>query len=491
MKNTSKFRRILCAVLAVVSIISLTACGPKGSETSNGEVPELVWYNRSATTRDHQLVYDEVNKYIEPKIGATVKNISIIGAEYDEKTRLILASGEKFDLLYFGGRNYDNYVKNGSLAPMTELLETHGKAVKDITPDYAMKTAIANDGEIYALPIYKDFAVEHTVYYNKDMAEKYNLDMDSVKEFKDLAPIYEVIRDNEPTTYPLNFPLSLTPFELLQYDDIGGAEGFAAIDLEGDPNTIVNPYATEQAMEYYKLMHDFYNKGFIRKDIATENTGAGGGTFSSIEQELPYLVDQKNATRGHTYKYGVVHLIKPKMGTLNVRACMMGISSTSDYPEKTMALISLINTDKYLRNLVSLGIEGKHWIAVGEDQFKLPEGCATKADTGFETYVSPQGNKYLMRMIEGTPEDIYDKYLEFDKIAIQSPALGFSFDAENFQNELTAFGNVYQEYMNAIISGAADPEEMLPKALAKFENAGMSRFIAEVQKQYDEWRENQ
>ncbi|MBR5157115.1 MAG: ABC transporter substrate-binding protein [Clostridia bacterium] len=487
MKETKKFRRILCAVLAVVSIISLTACGPKSSETSNGEVPELVWYNRSATTRDHQMVYDEVNKYIEPKIGATVKNISIIGAEYNEKIRLIMASGEKFDILYTGGSGYTNYVKNGSLAPMDDLLEEYGKEIKEITPEYALNAAKLN-GVLYGLPFFKDYAVEHTVYYNKDMADKYNLDMDSVKEFKDLAPIYEVIRDNEPTTYPLNFPLSLTPFELLQYDDIAGAEGFASIELEGDPNTIVNPYATEQAKEYYKVMHDFYKKGFIRRDIATENTGAGGGTFSSIEQELPYLVDQKNQTS--KYQYGVVHLIKPKMGTYNVTTCMMAIPSTSEHPEKAMQLINLINTDKYLRNLVSLGIEGKHWIAVGENQFKLPEGCEKKADTGFETYVSPQGNKYLMRMIEGTPEDIYDKYLEFDENAIKSPALGFVYNADGMMNELSAFNNVYQEYMNAIISGAVDPEEMLPKALEKFESAGMSRFIADVQKQYDEWREN-
>ncbi len=489
MKKAKTIKRLLCAVLCLVSVFSLTACGTNetGEVATDGEVPELIWYNRSATTKDHQLVYDEVNKYIEPIIGATVKNISIMGSEYNEKIRLILASGEKFDLLYFGGYNYETYVKNGSLAPMTELLETHGKAVKDITPDYALNAAYVN-GEIYGLPIYKDFAVEHTAYYNKDMADKYNIDMSNIKEFKDFDSVFATIRDNEPTVAPLDFPVTLTPFELLLFDDIAGGDGYASIDLEGDPNKIVNPYATDKAMEYYKMMHDFYNKGYMRKDIATSNTGMGGGRFMSIEQELPYLVDQKNVTSSYTY--GVVHLVPPQMGTSNIRACMMGVSSTSDHPEKTMALISLINTDKYLRNLVSLGIEGKHWVAVGENFFKLPDGYNTKADTGFETYVSPQGNKYLKRMIEGTPDDIYEKYHEFDDNALKSPAIGFAFDAENVQNELSAMNNVYQEYMPSLLTGAADPEEMFPKAMAKFEEAGYSRFIEEVQRQYDEWRKN-
>ncbi len=484
-----KMKKLVCALLSVTILLSLAACGNTETGGKNsGEVPEIVWYDRSATTRDHQEVTDAINEYIEPIIGAKVRRISIVGSEFAEKLRLVLASNEPADVIYNGGSTYSTYVKNGSFLELDELLESHGKELKEITPDYAIEAARI-EGKLYGIPIYKDYAVEHVVRYNKELADKYNFDMDSLKTLADFEPILQTLKENEPNIYPFKFLHNLSGFALLYYDKIMG-QTIGAVDLEGDPNTIVNQYTTPKALEYYKLMHKWYNMGFMRKDIATVNNNADidGKEFMSIEQELPYLTEQMNRT--NPYEYGVAHLVKPQMGTSNVSGMLFSIAATSEHPEESMKFINLLNTDKTLRNMASLGIEGKHWVAVGEDFYKLPDGVATKADTGFETYGSPQGNKYLFRMIEGTPADIYDKYIEFDENAIKSPALGFTFDPENVQAEISALNNVYNEFMPSLLTGAADPDVIYPQAVKKFEEAGVNTLIAEIQRQYDEWREN-
>lgn len=480
-------KKVVCLAFCLAVTLSFVSCFDKTEK-----VPTLIWYDRSAQTKDHELVTEAINEYIEPKIGAKVKRISIVGSEFNEKMRLILAANEPADVIYTGGSTYHTYVENGSFMPLNDLLDEHGKELKKITPDYALNAAKI-DGELYMVPIYKDYAVEHVVRYNKELADKYNLgeQIAQCKTLADFEPILETIHKNEPDIYPFKFLSTLSGHDLLQYDTIMG-NSIGAIDLEGDPNKIVNQFTTDKALEYYKLMHKWYKKDFMRKDIATvtSNSDISGREFMSIEQELPYLIDQHNAAHLMPYELAVSHLIQPKMGTKNVIGMGFAIGANCKYPEKAMAFINLLNTDPTLRNMASLGIEGKHWIAVGDDFFKLPEGCKTKADTGFETYGSPQGNKYIFRMIEGTPADIYEKYQEFDESAIKSPAMGFVFNPKNVQNEITAVNNKYQEYFPALITGAVDPDVVFPKAVKELKEAGADKIIAEIQKQYDEWRKN-
>lgn len=476
----------LAAMLAVSAVLQ-TGCAEKNEQVQADGVYEIIWHDRGQLTPDHDAVYEEINAYIEPIIGAKVKNIPFVGSEFTEKMRLIMASKENYDICFTSsGSNYEINAANNAFMDIEELLKTNGQDVLAITPDYALEAAKIN-GVLYALPAYKDYSSENVFYYRADIADKYNLDMDSVKSLKDLEPILKTVKENEPDIYTMLFLASLSPYNMLPFEEIsGGVVG--SIDLTGDTTKIINPFETEMAMDYFKTMHSFYNQGFFRPEVATltSNDDVKGSQFMVIEQELPYLVDQRNKT--NLYEQRVLSISKPRLTTSGVRGSMMAFSKNSKNPEKAMDFVNLLNTDKKLRNMVAYGIEGKHWIAVGESFYKLPDGVETKDDTGFSSYVYTQGNKYISRMIEGTPEDIYEKYQEFDNNADKSPALGFAFDPTKIKAVYSSVNNAYNEYMPALLTGAADPEEVLPKAMEKLRAAGLDTLLEEMQKQYDEWR---
>lgn len=484
-------RALFLALMMAFTALASTGCAPKKEQAdaeNQEEVYEILWHDRGALSRDHDMVYEEINAYIEPIIGAHVKNIPFVGSEYDEKMRLILASKEEFDICFTSSSsNYEVNASNGAYLDIEDIFNEYGKEMKAQLPDYALTAARVN-GVLYALPVYKDYSTENVLYYRKDIAEKYNLPMDSVKTLEDLEPILKTVKENEPSIYTLLFLPSLSLMEMLPFEKVAGGI-IGSIDLHGDPTKIINPFETETVMNHLKTMHKFYQEGFFRPEVATltTNDDVAGSEFMNTQQELPYLVDQRNKTSN--YEMGVLHLQeKPLMTTSGVRGSMFAFSKLSKNPQKAMEFVNLLNTDKYLRNLVAYGIEGKHYIAVGEDYYKLPDGAKTKDDTGYSTYVYTNGNKYLTRMIEGTPEDIYDKYIEFDETAEKSPALGFAFDPTTVKSEYTAVSNAYNEYMPALLTGTADPEEVLPRALAKLKEAGLDKLLEEMQKQYDEWR---
>lgn len=483
-------RKIICIALsAALCVSALAGCSGESKKTSGNEkIYEIVWYDRGPSSADAPLVEAEATKYIQDKIGAKLKYQPIVGAEYDEKLQLALASGEKIDMCFTNAGNYYSNVINGAYLEIDELLDKYGKEAKALVPEYVLEGAKI-DGKLYAYPAYKDYAHENVFYYRQDLAEKYNLDMASMKTFKDLEPALKAIKENEPDIYPMTFLPQMGPFHMMPYDTItGGVIG--AVRYDKDDGKIINPFEQEEVKELLRTVHDFYKKGYLRPDIATTTSNADVQytVFMNIYQELPYLVDQWNKTV--TYPCAVWHGSEPHMNTAGIQGALMAISRTSENPEKTMQFINLLNTDKYLRNLMAYGIEGKHYIASGEYFYKLPEGIKTIADTGYRSYVYTQGNKYLTRMIEGTPEDIYEKYQEFDTNALKSPALGFIFDATDVTPEITAVTNAYNEYMPAILSGAADPDVYLPKALKSFKEAGLDRILKEMQTQYDEWRKN-
>ena len=111
------FKKILALMLCVITVLSFVSCGGDDKE----EVPTLIWYDRSATTPDHEEVTKAINEYIEPLIGCKVKRISIVGSEYGQKMQLILAANEQADIIYTGGSTLHSYVKNGSFISITSV----------------------------------------------------------------------------------------------------------------------------------------------------------------------------------------------------------------------------------------------------------------------------------------------------------------------------------------------------------------------------------
>jgi putative aldouronate transport system substrate-binding protein len=69
-------------------------------------------------------------------------------------------------------------------------------------------------------------------------------------------------------------------------------------------------------------------------------------------------------------------------------------------------------------------------------------------------------------------------------------SLGFAFDATEVETEIGALKNVVQEYYKQLFLGTADTDSTLSAFSSKMKAAGVDDVIAEMQRQYDEWRKN-
>ncbi|MDR3146429.1 MAG: DUF3502 domain-containing protein [Treponema sp.] len=143
----------------------------------------------------------------------------------------------------------------------------------------------------------------------------------------------------------------------------------------------------------------------------------------------------------------------------------------------------LVNTDKYLYNLITQGIEGKHYTKIDANFIRpIPNsGYAPNADWMY-------GNQFLAYFKEGQNVTDWDDTMTMNKSAKASPALGFAFDSVPVQTELASVSAVVKEYELSLSTGAVDPARVLPEFLDKLRGAGSERIIAEVQRQLDAWK---
>ena len=163
---------------------------------------------------------------------------------------------------------------------------------------------------------------------------------------------------------------------------------------------------------------------------------------------------------------------------------MTAINVNSKNPVRALKFLNLMNTDAYLHNLLVFGIEGEHYTKIGENQIKR-----TKA--GEENYAMPDwemGNMFISYVMDNEPVDKWKKFAEFNASVVPSPALGFVFDTQPVNAEISALKNVMEQFYPTIAMGMVDYQTALPEMNAKLKSSGMDKLLAEVQKQYDEWK---
>jgi putative aldouronate transport system substrate-binding protein len=505
-----KYAIIPLAVTMALSVV-LGACGnqsggaqsgdsPKGSAASPGSSSSasdlkpyhLVMIFPGTAPKDLPAVQDEMNKYLKDKINATIDIRPIDWGAWGNKTNLMFASNEQIDLMFTSSwMGLGQEVAKGQIIPLDDLINKYGQGIKAVLDPAVVQGGKINN-KIYAVVTNKEFAATKGIIMRKDLVDKYHIDVSQLKELKDFEPVFETIKKNEPGVTPLQVKSSHSPStEILGYglfDMLGDGPG--VLDRKSKELKVIDMYETPEYMDYAKLMHKWFQAGYINKDAATQNDSEAnavkaGKAFSYAISMKPGIEAQESRNTG--VPMVAVELTKPYMTTGDTTSAMFAIPTTSKDPDRAMMFLNLLYTDKYLINLLNWGIEGKHYVKKSDNVIDYPQGVDAKT-TGYNLNQSwmfgNQLNTYLW-----TTEDpqLWDKYKKFNESAEKSLALGFVFEPDKVKNEIAAVNNAGQQYSAAIITGALDPEKTIPQFVEKLKAAGLDKIIAEKQRQLDEW----
>lgn len=510
MKRTKKIVALsLALAMGIMAFSGCTSPSTTGSSSAAGgasttdskpksdKLVELTWYSMvDSKMPDEQKVFDELNKYVGEKINVKVNQNLMTFADYIEKMPVKIASGEKFDMAFMAtwALNYPNSVQQGVCLDLDTLLESDGKETKEFIPEMLWNASKVN-GKIHGIPIYKETGAQYVFMYNKDIADKYNIDATGVKRMTDIEPILKQVKENDPNiigTVGVTFQVGYV------WEPIGGSISMpGAYKVDGYPDFqeqtgVFNQYETQEFMDYCKMTNRWFKAGYLSSDPVQYSKDApgynrddsAGKLFSTLPGYAPGSEYTREQLTGHKVAY------QPLMDPVFTQTdSYQIISSKSEHAAEAMAFLNLVNTDVFVATTLRHGIEGVHYTAVGEDRVDASMGG--KIDLTNPGYNYPFGWQFGSPLNHkwdiSYPDTISQSFQDFNKTAKASKHLGFTLVTDKVTTQIAAIQSVIDQYINPLSSGMVDPETQIPVFLKALKDAGVDAYLEEVTKQVTEW----
>lgn len=500
-------KRVLAMMLGMALVLgTLTGCGQskpsaqEGTENAQaGQKAEDMYTVTMAVIGNDQEDMDkveaEMNKILAKEVGAQIDVITLGWGVYQQQLQLMLSGAEKLDLVPIMYNDASTYVNSGQVLDLSDLIDQYGVNMKAAIGEDILKVANMN-GYVFGVPVEKEWYADSCLVMRKDILDKYNLDVSNVDSLEDCAPIFETIHANEPDMKLIVGAKNSLIGNIYFADAL--SDKFGVLDNGGADTTIVNYYETDNYKNLAKTVRDFYEKGYIDKDMGTA-TDAGttilkaGNAFCFATPFKPGVAEQESLNTGYELVAVNINPTPAFCYTNAVAAISWGIAQNCENPEMTMKVLDFMYGSTELMNLFNWGIEGEHYVVKDEenDVIGFPEGV----DATTSKYNLNMGwelpNQYSIHVWEGSSREIMNAQRDMNTTANKSKALGFMFDSTSVSNEIAALNNVVSEYAASIDCGAADPETAIKEFNEKLYAAGLQTVMDEKQRQLDEWLANQ
>ena len=405
----------------------------------------------------------------------------------------MMGMGHQADILYSGnGNEYPELVKQGVYVSFTDYFTTIDgyKLYEAYAPEIWEMTEI--DGCSYGylskvLPTTMAMAL-----CNKELAAKYNIDLptgewsfyDVGKYLENAGVTQDILSDEE--VLLACFPEALLLMEGYYVLDEYGS-GIFFKQNEAGTWSMVNIAEEADFIKLLKQVKEYADKGWytcmysdelsLKKNQMYKNEQYGRFVFDFI-----YLYEQGNrliddqflcirdmsvcrVTRGKT-SYAAV---EPMRNMIN------GITSWSKYKDEAFKLITLIQTEAELSNLLQYGIEGVDYEYVG----KVVKSLIPDETIKLPTASSAIGNMNLFHSVYVEPEDKLAYSKEISANCQAGPNMLYELDMDEYSEQLNEISTIYAKYEKQLFKALCDDVEATVAEMGEeLAEAGIDEVIA-------------
>ncbi len=475
-----------------------TSNGQTTASETTGEVSTIIVYTIGlGDASDAPLVAGEINKIAADMIGVEIELNFVNFGAWQDQMNLMLSSGEQIDLMNNGFVfPIANLVSNGQIQAIDDYVAEYGQGIVEaLGQDYVNAGMVG--GKLYGITNNRDLAASYGYVARTDLMDQYNLSFDGVESLADLEPILKTIKDNEPSLYPLTAQAAPS-MRVADWgiDNCGDTNNLGVLLNQGQETTFKNYYESDDFVEWCETIYDFAQKGLVMPDILS-STDSGdaimksGKSFGYVTNLKPGFDTQTKMQTG--MDINIVELSPAQSSTSNAASLCWVVPSSAKYPAEAVKLLNLWNTDADISNLFIYGVEGTHYQVIDADNdiIDYAEGVDASSIKYPVSMGWNIGNQFISHIWNGNPADYWEQMDAFNKGAIISKAMGFTFDSSSISTEYAACSSVVAQYNNALLCGAIDPATAIPEFNSALKDAGLDIIIAEKQAQLDAWMANQ
>ena len=368
--------------------------------------------------------YPEYLKYAETTTDPTAettpeetvynKDTGLLELKYPESDPNVV------DIFYLSGYDrYLEYIENEWVARVDDELTSGSKKLKDYISNVFMD-AMKIDGATYAVPNNRTIGSYTYMLVNKELLAKYYYDISSITTLNDCSEFLSDIARFEPDVVPIDGAPDL--YNVLYWDidpetleistdtfNIIGTTYSANASL-GTQVQFTSLFASKKTYRDQLLSNMKYQElGYFRSDVAVDAKCAIKIVEGGAELEKQYGED-----------YHMVVLETPRANSDILYGSMMAVGGYSNDVTRAMEIITYINTNAELRNLIQYGIENVNYTLTEEGQVEY---------TGTNSYwmdINKTGNSFIAYTLAGTDPELWKYGMKQNSDATVDLILGFS-----------------------------------------------------------------
>ena len=489
--------------------MGLAACGTSGSSaggavkgtTSKAVLP-------SAAPGNWKEVLDKVNTKLQSDLGFNFDAQFINWSNYQQQALLKFTAGEDFDTaLQALWLNMAQLQQSGSLTDLSQEISKY----KNLNAALPEKLLASNtwDGKLWGIPQVNSAARVQHFAIRQDLAD--NLGFSTIEDYDQLERFFYAVKEkgngvvpfgaNASNTNLLAVPTPTAMFNAESWENpdtiafaFSGKGVFFIFDKDAKQSGSSKPvpfWENAGVVDTLRRIRKYHQDGIINADAlnadaATIKSQWTAGKFATTwamtdgtsSAALPAL---QKAVPG-----AALGNIMPLKGGLSAKPNqtfqadnLVVVSSKSGNLDRALQLQDWLSI-KENHDLLSYGVEGKDWEAVGDDKFKQ------LSDYSFPGYALAWRTSLERKSasISATEEKIFDWAQNYDNFTTD-PFASFIPDATPVKQQLAALANVVTEFANPLYYGLVDVDSQLDKLKKAADSAGLPALQAEMEKQAD------
>ena len=143
-------------------------------ETTEDTVTLKLVFQGDADSAELKKVQEAMNAVTVPAINAKVELTRISHGTFNDQLNLILSSGEEVDLVNLRQLNTITLTSNGTIRPLTQLLQEYGKETYEAISESDWECCYI-DGEIMVVPSNKDKAFQMCILMDKAICDELDI----------------------------------------------------------------------------------------------------------------------------------------------------------------------------------------------------------------------------------------------------------------------------------------------------------------------------
>ena len=479
-------KKIITMLLAAAMLLPCAAC-KKGGEGSNGEIQTIKWIVPGDPEPDIATVMEAANEILVEKLGCKLDLQIIESSAYDERLKLAMSGNGDFDLCYVNNASFTDGVSKGGFLCLEDYIGD--TKLPELIGEEILKYG-EYQNELYAIPNVQIMAYNENIWVQEKLAKEFGLKAESIKNFEDFEPFLKWVKENKSGYMPIRVTSTqirnLKGFENSYYDELVSGAVYA-YEKDGKVQVVK---ATDYPgfWELAELKNDWYQKGYIRSDVATvygddwdDVNNDKYAAYTSTYKPGGNAASNEKAKNQGTSQYMEINVSDGYMSYSAGCPTMTAVNAKTKNPELVVKFIELMNSDKELYNIVAFGVKDKHYTMNEAGKITIIPDGGYDANAGWKF-----GNQYNAYVIEGQPDDVWEQTKKVNDDAPMSKLTGFKPDLSKLKLEMSQIETVNSKF-SSIKRGYDKVANYKDDYLKEMESAGVDKVVEELQKQVDEF----